>query len=403
MIKKLRFKFVLVNMSIVTLMLVVILGLVFYFTSANLESESIQMLQGVALHPFHQGAPDELGEEVRLPFFTIQLGLQGEVTATGGGYYDLSDAAFLEALIQRTLASPRPLGVIEEYNLRYYRADTPVSHCLVFADISSEVATLNGLVRSCLLIGAASFLAFLWLSILLSRWAVAPVERAWQQQRQFVADASHELKTPLAVILANAELAQTPAGEDPASRARLVEGIAAMAQQMRRLLEQMLTLARADQAQAAAAFRPVDLSRLAQDTLLPFEPVFFEAGLALESQIEPGVRLQGEEGQLRQLLEILLDNACKYASPHGRVWVTLERRGRGRCVLAVADEGAPIPPQELENLFKRFYRGDPVRSRTGSYGLGLAIARAITERHRGRIRADSRDGVNTFSVELPCG
>ena len=402
MIRKLRFKFVLINMCIVTLMLFVIFGLVIYFTSADLESESIRMMQSIALQPFQLGMPDEQGEQVRLPFFTIQLGMQGEVVATGGGYYDLSDRAFLNTLIEQAFSSPRPLGVIEAYNLRYYRVDTPVNHCLVFADISSEVATLNGLIRSCLLIGMVSFLLFLWASVLLSRWAVAPVERAWKQQRQFVADASHELKTPLTVILTNAELAQGD-GDDPAARGRLLAGIAAMAQQMKELLEQMLALARADQEPAAAAFRPVDLSRLTADTLLPFEPVFFEAGLTLESRIEPGICLSGEEAQLRQLLEILLDNACKYAQPRGRVWVTLERRGRNRCLLAVADEGEPIPPEELENLFKRFYRADPARRRTGSYGLGLAIAQAIVARHRGRIRAESRQGVNTFSAELPLG
>ena len=116
MIKKLRFKFVVINMTIVTLMLAVILGLVFYFTRADLESESIHMLQSIAAQPFHLGVPSEQGEDVRLPFFTIQLGPFGELVATGGGYYDLSDEAFLQDLVEEAVSSPRRLGVIPAYN-----------------------------------------------------------------------------------------------------------------------------------------------------------------------------------------------------------------------------------------------------------------------------------------------
>ena len=401
MIKKLRFKFVVINMTIVTLMLAVILGLVFYFTRADLESESIHMLQSIAAQPFHLGVPSERGEDVRLPFFTIQLGPFGELAATGGGYYDLSDEAFLQDLVEEAFSSPRRLGVISAYNLRYYRADTPVNQCLVFADTSSESATLDNLVRTCIVIFCLSFFLFLGISILLSKWAVRPVERAWQQQRQFVADASHELKTPLTVILTSAELARSP-DYLPDDRDRFLASIQTMSQQMRSLIEQLLQLARADQAETKAAFAPVDLSRLVSNVLLPFEPIFFEAGLPLTADLVDGIQVTGDAAQLRQVLEILLDNARKYARAGGTTWVTLERKSKSRCILAVADQGEAIPPQALAHIFERFYRADPARSRTGSFGLGLSIAEAIVKRHRGRISAESREGINTFRVELPC-
>ena len=401
MIRKLRFKFVLINMSIVTLMLATILGLVFYFTRANLESESINMMQGIAAQPFQLGIPSEQGEDVRLPFFTIQLGPRGELAATGGGYYDLSDGEFLRSLIETAYSSPKKLGVIEEYHLRYYRSDNLISPCLVFADMSSEMATLSNLMQTCILIGCLGFLLFLGISILLSKWAVRPVELAWQQQRQFVADASHELKTPLTVIMTSAELAQSP-DYDEEYRERFLSSILTMSRQMRGLIEQMLQLARADQADPREHFSSVDLSKVASEALLPFEPIFFEAGLSLTSDLSPAVQVTGSEPQLRQVLEILLDNARKYSQEGGATQVCLKRRGKSHCLLTVANQGEPISPEALANLFKRFYRADPARSRNGSYGLGLAIAESIVNRHRGKIWAESQNGINTFYVELPC-
>ncbi|HOP73038.1 MAG TPA: HAMP domain-containing sensor histidine kinase [Thermoclostridium caenicola] len=402
MIRKLRLKFILINMSIVTIMLCVIFGLVMHFTQANLEQESINMMKKLVTRPFQLGMPNELGENVRLPYFIIQLGHHGELVATGGGYYDLSDREFLDDLIRITFSSPRAFAVIEEYNLRYYRFDTPVNHYVVYSDISSERATLNNMRRSCFIIGGISFFMFLGISIMLSRWAVKPVDVAWKQQKQFVADASHELKTPLTVIMTNAELAQSPEFDDM-SRHKFIGSILTMARQMRGLIEQMLELAKADSADSGEVYETVDFSKLVSDALLPFEPVFFEKGLTLTAQVDGNIKVQGNEGQLCQVMDVLLDNAQKYSRDAGTTWVTLKRHRRCRCLLTVANEGESIPPEDLRNIFKRFYRVDKARSRAaGSFGLGLSIAESIVTRHRGKIWAESADGVNSFYVELPC-
>ena len=400
MIKRLRLKFIVINMGIATILLSAILGLVFYFTSANLETESIRMMERIASQPFQMNAPGELGEDVRLPFFTLQLGPHGELLDASGGYSALSDAALLGGVAQAAAASPRRLGVLEEYNLRYYRSDAPMSRFLVFADISSERATLDGLRRTCLLIGGLSFLAFLWVSVLLSKWAVRPVERAWQQQRQFVAAASHELKTPLTVIMTNAELLQDEA--DEARRSTFSSSILTMSRQMRALIEQMLELARTDSAESHLVLRPVDLSGLTARSLLPFEPLFFEQGLTLISQVDEGITVSGDEEALRRVLEILLDNAQKYSSPGGETQVTLHRRGRNHCALTVANQGEPIPPEARRQIFQRFYRADPARSRNGSFGLGLSIAEGIVAQHHGTIDVTCAGGFNRFRAELPC-
>ena len=244
------------------------------------------------------------------------------------------------------------------------------------------------------------FLSFvLGVSLLLARWAVGPVEAAWTRQRQFVADASHELKTPLTVILTNAELLGDPAW-GPADRERFSRNILTMARQMRGLVESLLELARLDDGGLDAAPKLLDLSALVSDAVLPFEPVYFERGLELACRIEAGVRVRGSEARLRQLADILLDNAAKYAAPHSQVTVTLARRG-GRGLLSVSSAGAPIPAEELESIFLRFYRADKARRRDGSFGLGLSIAREIVQAHRGRIWAESGDGRNVFHAELP--
>ena len=272
---------------------------------------------------------------------------------------------------------------------------------MVFADISSERATLDGLLRTCLIIGVISFFGFLWASILLSKWAVRPVEQAWKEQRQFIAAASHELKTPLTVIMTNAQLMSSP-GCDEQKHAKFLDSILVMSRQMKKLTEQMLELARSESAEPGLAFAPVDWNGLVSRTVLPFESVFFEKGMELKVEVEEKIQVIGEQAQLRQVVEILLDNAQKYASPGANVWVSLRRQSRGRCLLTVANQGEEIAPEDLTQLFRRFYRADPACSRNGSFGLGLSIAQSVVTRHRGRIWAQSRDGANRFMVELPC-
>ena len=399
MLKKLRVKFVCINMLIVTAMLCAMFGMLFSVTKSNLESESIQMMVDIANDPFHMGRPDERPDGVRLPYFTLQIGLRGTLIATGGGYYDLSDEAFLKEVMTEALEQQTQTGILEGYNLRFYRAMTPTSQLLVFADTTSEQATLMGMARTFAIIGTLSFLVFLTVSLLLARWAVRPVDRAWTQQKQFVADASHELKTPLTVIMTNAELLQSPEVEE-GDRDQLAGNILTMSRQMRGLVEGLLELARVDNGSVKTAHTDLDWSMVVEDALLPFEPLYFEKGLELESHLDSGLRIRGSESHLRQVVEILLDNAMKYACPESKVWVYLLRQGKD-CLLSVANPGPAISKADLKNIFKRFYRVDQARTTSGSYGLGLSIAEGIVKAHKGKIWAESANGINVFHVQLP--
>ena len=399
MIRKLQVKFVIINMTMITIMLCVIFGLVYNFTRNNLETESISMMKSIAADPFRLGRPDEPSSDLRLPYFTLQLGMRGELLSTGGGYYDLSDGEFLKDLIEESVGSPQETGIVEEHNLRFCRVATPMGTVLVFADMSSENTTLDNLIKTSALIGVFSFFVFLCISMFLSRWAVRPVAAAWLRQKQFVADASHELKTPLTVIMTNAELLQSDEYEE-SDRKQFSRGILMMSQQMRLLVEHMLELARSDAEQTRPQFQPVNFSRLVLDSALSFEGVFVESGLTLESVVEPEITVQGNAQALQQVVDILLDNARKYSHLGSETTVRLYSVGSGKCQLKVSDPGEPIPPEDLKKIFQRFYRMDKARSRDGSFGLGLSIAESIVTQHKGRIWAESRDGYNTFFVEL---
>jgi len=398
MLKRLRLKFVCINMAIVTVMLAVIMGTVLSFTRANLAARSMQMMRAAAAAPTLPGPAGIPGQQVETPHFILRLDRSGRLLYAGSSYYDLSDRDFLLQLIAQTEQTGASEGVLTRYDLRFCRVSTPREEVLVFADMTMENEALAALTRTCALIAAGSFVIFLVISVLLARWAVKPVDTAWQQQKQFVADASHELKTPLTVITTNAELLL--AQSQPPEQTRFGENILTMSRQMRTLVEQLLDLARVDNGCTPAAFREADLSALVADSLLPFEPLFFEQGLLLREELTPGIRLKGSPEHLARLPDILLDNALKYADPNTEVTVRLKRQGL-HCLLSVSNFGPPIPKEEQKNIFKRFYRSDKARTRNGSYGLGLSIAQSIVETHRGRIWCESTGGVNMFYIQLP--
>ena len=400
MLKRLRIRFICGTMVIVTLLLASVFTLLVLFTQHALTRDSLRTMETIAERPPNSPPMPGRTEDRRFPYFTVFLESSGEVRLSENGTFDLEDADFLHTVVSTALDGKNVSGVLREYDLRYYRAVSPRGLCIVFADMTSELSALSSLRRVCLLIGAAAFLVFLGLSVLLARRAVRPVEKAWTQQKQFVADASHELKTPLTVITTDAELlASSECGEE--DRRRFSGAILTMAEQMRGLVEELLTLARLDAGKSAAARERLSLSDAVDKAILPFEPLFFESDMPLSSEVEPGIFVNGRADALRRLTEILLDNARKYASPGGATAVTLRRTSPRRCILEVVNEGEPISEADLPHLFERFYRADKARTMDHSYGLGLSIAQSITAEHRGSIRAESRDGKNRFIVEMP--
>jgi len=400
LIRKLRIKFICVIMAIVMVLLGGILGVVIHFTAQNMEMQSINMMRTIATGPFQKGLPGKaLDDEVRLPFFIVQISSRGELIAASGDYFDLSDQVFLQQIVNSVLLSDQENGKLEEHNLRFFKSKSPRGFTVVFSDTTTESTTMKHLIYSCLGIFSVAMVVFFGISILLSRWVIKPVETAWEQQRQFVADASHELKTPLSVIMANAELMQNDdsKAEDQSKYASNILGVT---YQMRSLVENMLEMARVDNGTIKMYFSAVDFSQLVSDAALSFQLLYGEQGMQLQCTVPEGIFLNGSEQHLYQVMDILLDNALKYAFQNSTVILTLISTGRN-CVLSVANAGEAISKEDLKNIFKRFYRADKARAMNGSYGLGLSIAESIVTAHKGKIWAESKNGYNTFFVQLP--
>ena len=403
MIHKLQLKFVAICMVLISLVLGGVFLAIYSSAERSVETTSREVLQRVLQQEDLAVRPGPAAPgSVQLPYFTVSVWAKsgGAYTAyvTGGTYPDLDRTEDLQEILRDCLAQNAQEGVVEPYQLRYLRQELGLYTRLAFVDMSVESATLHHLTRSYLQIAAVSVVLLLGISMLLSRWATAPVERAWKQQKQFLADASHELKTPLTVILSNAELL---ARQELDSRpARWADNIQTEAGRMRRLVEQMLTLARADQAAEPSVSLPVSLSDVAADCALSFEPVAFESGRFLRYTIPPEVYVWGDPEKLHQLLSILLDNAIKYGAEGGTITLRLQTTER-QAQLLISNPGTPIPPEQLRHLFERFYRADVSRGEQSGFGLGLSIAASIAQEHKGSLRAESDETSTRFLLTLP--
>jgi len=396
MIKKLRRKFMIVILSIVGVFLAAILTGMFISSAQDWQRRSVNTLNSA----LNIGKPQPAYLQ-RIPLLLATATEAGQVWITENHIMGLDDVDALHA-VQLALASASDSGKLDGYQLRWMRRDQGGNTRLAFMDITPEVSSLKAQAVNSLLIGIGALAVFFLVSLLLARWLVRPVEQAWEEQRRFVADASHELKTPLTVVLSSIDMLSQHHPEADENSRRWMDNIQAEALRIKKLVGALLDLARYDQEREQLVMSQADFSFLVRRGAMVFEPVIYERGLELSSEIESKLLVKGDEEKLRQLIDILLDNACKYSRPGGLVTVRLRKEEKRFALLAVTNEGEAIPATELNNIFRRFYRLDQSRQAHGGYGWGLSIARSIVETHQGRLWAESSaPGVNSFFVELP--
>lgn len=234
-------------------------------------------------------------------------------------------------------------------------------------------------------------LAFI-ISKKLTSWIIKPVEESFEKQKQFIADASHELKTPLSVIMASSD-----ALESDMSEKKWLDNIKSESERMNKLITSLLDLAKSEEYDDTLTLENINLSKLVETSVLSFEGVMFEKGLTLDYDIEKDVYIESDSDKVKQLVAILVDNAIHHADKHTPVFISLHKQGK--VVLTVQNCGQPIPSGEEEKIFERFYRLDKSRNRNDNrYGLGLAIAKNIVLSLKGEISAKSIEGKTIFKV-----
>lgn len=404
MIQSLRKKFVLVSMTLVSLVLLGVLAGICLYYSAMLRQDSYRALEMALERPRGYRGPNfQIGGNVPddfqgLPVFVVTANDDGGVSIQISEFMDV-DEAELNKIILEVYDRGLSRGELKKYDLRYVAVRRANETRIAFMPLSLEKARLLNifLVTSLVMIGA--IIVFLLASILLSRWALSPAERAWQKQRRFVADASHELKTPLTIILANAGIMKSHPEETISQQMCWIENTESEARRMKELVDDLLFLAKGDDMTVSETLIPIKLSDAVSASALAFESVAFENGFELKTEIEPEIELRGNEQQIKQLVGILIDNAIKYGNKGSVIQLCL-RKKQNTAELLVYNEGEQIDAETIKHLFERFYRADPSRTQQG-YGLGLSIASAIAKTHHGKITAENKNQGTIFYVSLP--
>lgn len=406
MLKKLRGKFVLINMSLVgvTLFIAAIVVCVIRYSSVRVDMMTSMQAQleqyshpdGMDMHQTEIGVGrPQINTEI--PILIVRLDKSGNEITT------LSDSVYIEestlnSAIGQIRNSSNLTGTIDGYGLTYMMIGGDGDTTIAFADSGYPVTiTLRlGLILALCFVGFMTLLFFI--SLFLANTAIRPIDRAWEQQKRFVADASHELKTPLTVILANNRIVKSHAKESVESQSQWLDSTEDEAEQMRSLIADMLSLAQIEASEGTRCFSEVNLSKAVSRAYFQFEAVAYEKGVAVNADIEEGIVISGDESKLRQLFATLIDNAIKYEPKDGRVDISLRKKS-GRAIFSVTNHGSVIDKEDIPYVFDRFYRADASRSSDGS-GLGLAIAKNIAAMHKGALRVTSCSAEGTTFVAV---
>lgn len=410
MFKKSRIKIVAAIMTVLVLLWAGTLGVIYSSSYFEMKNQNRRMLQAHAdtynlpaangdnkpAHKDNRGKKPEFdlkSPKFRLStFYTVAVSYEGEILDIKNRSQAVHTDDELVKSAQNIINSNKDKGTVD--NLTFIKTDKGGYTLVTFMDNTVINESAWTLFRYTLIFGSVALVLFFFLSLFLARKIVNPLEESYHKQKQFVSDAGHELKTPVSVISANAELLSREVGDN-----KWLQNIQYENERMGILVGQLLELARTENVTPQA--ERVDFSRLVSGEALPFESVAFEKGISLSIKITPKISVQGDSSQLKQVVSILLDNAIRHSEAKGDVYLSLTK-DHSFANLSVINKGDEIPKEQREKIFERFYRMDDVRNGEDKhYGLGLAIAKAIVTSHKGRIEVLCYNGFVEFKIQIP--
>ena len=388
MIYKLNRKFIRISALSIFGVILLIFGLISIFSVTSMNANLDELTDNLSLggghfsdKPFHR--PDRFGPEIRFStrHFTIWVDSSGEPVMINTEHIHTVDPEEAVSYAQKVLKQDSSRGWYSHYRYKVYT--TSMGTAVVFVDGSGN---LNNLYQSLGITAAvlvSASLVILLLIALISKRVMKPVAESYEKQKQFITDANHELKTPLTLILTNLDIAQQELGEN-----EWLSDIRSEGQRMTALVNQLVELSRMDE-ERPLEVADLPFSELVADTVSEFAPLISQKEKQLQLAIKPDIFCTGNEALLRRLVSILLDNAAKYCDEGGTITVKLQKQRQ--VLLQVENTYSQVGQTALDKLFDRFYRADKARTASGSFGIGLSLAKSIAEKHKGSILAYQKD------------
>lgn len=404
MFNKLKRKFIIINMSLLTLVFICIFSSIYFFSLNNSNKQINASLHAMLYEPNNgrkpggfqpgQGGGNLLG-------IVIDLDSSNNIRELICPY-DANRSVFIEAT-PMLLALKEDKGVVEIDNTSYayLKSSAPINK-IVLIDRSNHLYNLRNLLKTFIITSTLSLSLLFIVSWYFANKSVKPIIEAFNKQKQFIADASHELRTPVAIIKTNLDLLNANKYETIQSQEKWLHYIQDQTDRMTYLIDDMLSLAKLDSENITLELEPVNVNKIIENLLMSFEAVFFENKILLDEAFESNLIIKGSVEELKKLFNILIDNAIKHTPINGKITINL-RRIKNKGEITITNTGEGIEKEHLEKIFERFYRADNSRQRkSGGYGLGLAIAASIVKQHGGHIYAKSNLKVNTsFIIEVP--
>lgn len=409
MIRSLRRKFLLTAMASLAGTMVVLcaaIGIGNHCITTSRADHIIALLHqngGVFLPPVPRSDPSNFNFQItpETPFetryFIVKLTSQKEIQFANLEHIAALDRQMAANTVNQIIDTGAKRGYIHYYRFGVFPDENGGSTIIVL-DCFLQLQSTNNMLRITAAIFLSCVLIVFVLLLFLSKRAIRPFANNLERQRQFITDASHELKTPLAILSADIGLLEDTCGND-----KWLESARSQIVRLDKLIKNLVELARTEETVREDAAVCFSVSEVAQASADAFQPLAEADGKALTAEITGGIRLKGVQDNFFRLFSILLDNAVKYCDSAGVIRFSVAQRGRN-IYITVSNPCAGVNPAQLPRYFDRFYRADSSRARsTGGYGIGLSTAKAIVARHRGRISNRYADGVITFTAVIPQG